>query len=176
VAARLVERDPVVWLSRSWTTRPRRPGEREDAYNFVDRPRFEDAVTAGSFLEWAEFLGHLYGTPSPEPPAGRDVILEIDLQGARQVKALYPDAVLVLLVPPSPEVQSERLRRRGDDEEEITRRLAKGAEEVEQGKALTPYVVVNGDVDQATAAVAGILEVHRRAAQAPPGGEPREGA
>jgi guanylate kinase len=161
VAARLVARDPDLWLSRSWTTRPRRGGERDDAYNYVDRPRFEAAIAAGGFLEWAEFLGHLYGTPQPDPPPGKDLLLEIDLQGAEQVKERYPEAVLVLLVPPSPEVQRERLRLRGDDEAEVERRVAKGVEEVERGKALTPYVVVNQDVDQATAAVAGILAAHR---------------
>jgi guanylate kinase len=162
-------------LSRSWTTRPRRPGEGDDAYIFVDRARFEEHAAAHGFLEWAEFLGQLYGTPLPDPPPGKDLLLEIDLQGAVQVRRLHPDAVLVLLVPPSPEVQRERLRRRGDDEVEVRRRLTKGAEEVEAGMALTPYVVVNEDLDRATAMVAGILDNCRKAAQSPPGGAPSEG-
>lgn len=137
----------------------------------MDRATFEDRIAAGGFLEWAEFFGHLYGTPHPDPPPDKDVLLEIDLQGAEQVKQQHPDAVLVLLVPPSPEVQSERLRRRGDDEGEVARRLAKGTQEVEAGRALTPYVVVNEDVDQATSAVAGILDAHRKATPASPGGE-----
>ena len=100
MAGRLVERDPSLWLSRSWTTRARRRGEAPDAYTFVDRKTFEEHRAAGGFLESAEFLGHLYGTPIPDPPASKDVLLEIDLQGAQQVKALHPDALVVLLLPP----------------------------------------------------------------------------
>jgi len=148
-------------LSRSWTTRPRRPGERVDAYTFVDAGTFDAKIADAGFLEWAEFLGHRYGTPLPEPPPGCDVLLEIELQGARQVRELYPDAVVVLLLPPSPEVQAERLRDRGDDEAEVERRLAKGREEEREGRALTPHVVVNDDLDRAVAEVAGILDAHR---------------
>ncbi len=162
----MVERDPLLWLSRSWTTRPRRPGEAEDAYTFVERDRFEARVAAGGFLEWAEFLGHLYGTPLPDAPPGRDVVLEIDLQGARQVRDRHPDALVVLLVPPSTEVQRQRLRHRGDDAAEVDRRIAKGVEEMRLGRELTPFVVVNEDVDQAVAEVAGILDLHRNL---PPG-------
>ncbi len=161
VAARLVAEDPRLWLSRSWTTRERRPGEPEDAYVFVDRSTFEARAAAGGFLEWAEFLGHLYGTPVADPVPGRDVLLEIDLQGARQVRHLRPDATLILLLPPSPAVQAERLRARGDDEAHIARRLAEGAAEERSGRAIADAVVVNGTVAQATAEVAGILADHR---------------
>jgi len=118
-------------------------------------------VSAGEFLEWAEFLGHLYGTPLPDVPPGRDLVLEIDLQGARQVKLRHPEAVVVLLLPPSAEVQAERLRRRGDNEAEVRRRLEKGAHEERMGRELTPLVVVNDEVDRAVAEVAGILADHR---------------
>jgi guanylate kinase len=157
VAARLVESDPRLWLSRSWTTRPRRPGESEDAYHFVDRATFEARMAADGFFEWAEYLGNLYGTPVSDPVPGRDVLLEIDLQGAREVRRLRPDATLVLLLPPSPEVQVERLRGRGDDEEHINRRLAEGADEERQGREIADAVVVNATVAQATADVASIL-------------------
>lgn len=153
-----------MWLSRSWTTRPRRPGEPEDAYTFVDRAAFERKVADGGFLEWAEFLGHCYGTPFPEPLPGKDVLLEIDLQGARQVLERHPEAVLVLLLPPSPEVQAERIRKRGDGEDEVRRRLAKGVEEERLGRSLTSHVVVNDDLETALSQVAGILDAHRQAA------------
>lgn len=151
-----------MWLSRSWTTRPRRAAESADAYTFVDEERFEEAVRQGEFLEWAEFLGHRYGTPHPAPPPGKDVLLEIDLQGAAQVLDRHPDALLVLLVPPSAEAQAERLRRRGDSEEEVARRLERGRQEEEVGRSLTPHVVVNDEVDRAVSEVASILEDRRR--------------
>ena len=150
-----------MWLSRSWTTRARRPGEPQNAYAFVDRPAFEAKVASGGFFEWAEFIGNLYGTPVPEPVDGRDVLLEIDLQGAIQVRKLRPDATLILLLPPSPDVQADRLRGRGDDEAHVARRLAEGAEEERAGRRIADYVVVNDTVAQATADVASILAVRR---------------
>ena len=153
--------DPRLWLSRSWTTRPQRPGEPDDAYVFVDRPAFEARVAADGFFEWAEFLGNLYGTPTVEEGDDRDVLLEIDLQGATQVRSLRPDAILILLTAPSPADQEARLRARGDDEDHIRRRLVAGAEEEERGRALADAVVVNETVGQATADVASILVLHR---------------
>ncbi|HET9691666.1 MAG TPA: hypothetical protein VFP61_10970 [Acidimicrobiales bacterium] len=152
-----------LWLSRSWTTRPRRAGEPADAYRFVDRPTFLAHVDAGGFLEHTEFpgTGHLYGTPVPDPPDGDDVLLEIDLDGARQVKARYPEAVLVLVVAPSPAEQEARMRARGDDEAHIARRLEVGAAEEAAGRAMADHVVVNDDVARAAAEVAGILERYR---------------
>ncbi len=173
MAERLVAADPRVWLSRSWTTRPRRPGERPDAYEFVDRRRFDEAVAEGRFLEHAEFLGHGYGTPVPDgAPPGRDLLLEIDVQGARQVRRRFPDAVVVMLVPPSVEVQRQRLRGRGDDDAAVERRVACGAEEVAELQAFCDHVVVNDDVDRAVAELVAILHAHRDGA--PDGGAPRQ--
>jgi len=163
VADSLVSSDPTLWLSRSWTTRSRRPGESAEAYAFVDRATFEQHVREDGFFEWAEFLGNLYGTPVPDPPDGRDVLLEIDLQGAQQVRRLRPDAVLILLLPPSREAQEERLRARGDDEAHIAKRLRAGEAEERDGRALADAVVVNHDVAQAVDDVAGIVGGYRPA-------------
>ncbi len=97
----------------------------------------------------------------PEPPPGRDVLLEIDLQGAQQVRQRDPDALVILLVPPSSEVQEARLRLRGDSEDEVARRLVVGAEEERVGREMTPHVVVNDDLDRAVGEVAGIIKGRR---------------
>jgi guanylate kinase len=167
VVERLLRLDPALWLSRSWTTRERRPGEAGDSYVFVDRRAFLDRVAAGGFLEHTEFPGNgrLYGTPIPDAPEGRDVLLEIEVDGARQVKDRYPDARMVLVVAPSSDDQAARLRARGDDEETVARRVALGAEEEAAGRAMADHVVVNDDVDRAAAEVAGILERYRSGAE-----------
>jgi guanylate kinase len=157
IAAKLVEIDPRLWLSRSWTTRARRPGEPDDAYCFVDRATFEEHARAGGFFEWAEFLGNLYGTPVPRPPEGFDVLLEIDLQGALQVRSKRPDATLILLLPPNSEIQAERLRSRGDSEDHVAKRLEAGLEEEKIGRQIADVVVVNDGLMRAAAEVAGIV-------------------
>jgi len=158
IVERLVARDPRLWLSRSWTTRRRRPGEAPDAYHFVDTQQFEAAVRAGRLLEWAEVVpGQLSGTPLPEPPAGADLVLEINVDGARQVRALRPDATVVLIVAPSPDVQVERMRRRGDTPDQIVRRAEMRSEEERVGRALADHVVVNDDLDRAVDELAGII-------------------
>ena len=162
VVSRLVERDPTLWLSRSWTTRARRPGEAADAYHFVSREEFEKRRAADGFLEWAEFLGHLYGTPMPEAPPGRDILLEIEVQGAEQVKDRDPDAVLLFVVAPSLEVQEARMRERGDPPERVAERLAKALEEAAAGEQLGAAVVVNEDLDATIAQVEGLI-AHARA-------------
>lgn len=167
VVARLLQMRPDIWLSRSWTTRPRRPTESEDAYVFVDRPAFEKRIQEGGFLEWTEFPGTqaLYGTPTidPEEHKDTDVLLEIELDGAQQVKARHPEAVLIFIVAPSPEVQEQRLRHRGDSEELVARRLSVGAKELETGERIADHVVVNDDVERAANELAGILARHRNA-------------
>jgi guanylate kinase len=159
VVARLLELVPGLRLSRSWTTRGRRPGEPEDAYVFTDRASFMARAEAGGFLEWTEFAGngHLYGTPTPDPAAPGDLLLEIELDGAQQVKRLAPDAALVFVVPPSRRDWEARLRGRGDDEESIRRRLEVGEREVELGRRLADHVVVNDDIDRAAGQVADII-------------------
>jgi guanylate kinase len=165
VVARLLETHPDIRLSRSWTTRPQRPGEPEDAYVFVDRAAFRARIAQGGFLEWTEFpgTGYLYGTPAlgPGDEDGRPLLLEIELDGAQQVKKVHPDAVLILIVAPSPQAQEERLRARGDDESSVARRLQVGKTEEQLGRAIADHVVVNDEVDRAAEEVAGILAGRR---------------
>ena len=157
IARAVVERDASVWLSRSWTTRPQRPSESGREYVFVDRATFEAGIANGGFYEWAEFHGNLYGTPQPTPPAGCDVLLEIEVQGARQVKAQHPRSTVILLLPPSHEELESRLRGRGDTNEHVEKRLTSSTEEVEIGRDLADYVLVNDSLDETITSVLGII-------------------
>ncbi|NUR91432.1 MAG: guanylate kinase [Nonomuraea sp.] len=136
VVAELRRAHPEVWLSVSVTTRRPRPGEADGVhYFFVDGQEFDRLVAAGELLEWAEFAGNRYGTPR-EPvleklAAGVPTVLEIDLEGARQVRRSMPDALQVFLAPPSWEELERRLRGRGTEPEDvIARRLAAGRVEL----------------------------------------------
>lgn len=162
--------DPRLHLSRSWTTRPQRPSEPDDAYVFVDRESFIAHRDAGGFLEWNEFAGngHLYGTPVPDESDPRDLVLEIDVNGAEWVRRRRPDALVVLLLPPSLTELEGRLRSRGDPEEPLRARLALAAEEEERGRTVADAVVVNDDLDRAVAEVAAIVAGRR---DGPPSGE-----
>lgn len=143
----LVKRDPRLWLSRSWTTRPRRNSEDQNAYVFVTPEEFEARINAGGFLEWTSFLGNYYGTPTPDPEPERDIVLEIEVDGARQVKQSHPDAVLVFVLPPSRLEQQRRLRGRGDSEQKVEERLRKAEEEEPVGISIADHVVVNDDLE-----------------------------
>ena len=127
---------PEVWLSVSATTRFPRPGETHGVhYRFVSREEFAELVESGGLLEWAEFAGNLYGTPRQPVldhlAAGRPVVLEIDLQGARQVRAVMPGAKLVFLAPPSWDELVRRLTGRGtEDAAVVERRLAVARDEM----------------------------------------------
>ena len=157
----LVARDPSLWLSRSWTTRARRDGEPEDAYRFVTRAEFERHVAADEFLEWAEFLGNLYGTPWPHPPAGTNVVLEIDVQGARQVVERAPSSLLCFLVPPSREEQRRRLLGRGEDPAKAEERLDVADQERRLATELGAHEVVNDILDVAVDDVLDLIEAER---------------
>jgi guanylate kinase len=143
----LVQRDERLWLSRSWTTRERRPGEAEDAYVFVTRDQFQKRIADNGFLEWTEFIGNMYGTPNPEAPAGRDIVLEIEVDGASQVKKMHPDAMLLFVLPPTREEQRARLQGRGDVEQKVEQRLRKAEDEEPIGKALADFVLINDDLN-----------------------------
>jgi guanylate kinase len=157
----LVERDPHLWLSRSWTTRDRRSGEANDSYTFTDRRSFEDRIETGGFLEWTDFLGNYYGTPVPEPVPGRDIVLEIEVDGATQVKRRFADAVLIFVLPPSREEQQRRLRGRGDPEDKVDARLQKAVDEEPIGLAIADYVVVNDDLADTVREMLDIIAARR---------------
>lgn len=148
VVAELVRRSDRYWLSRSWTTRDRREGEPADAYEFVTREAFEDRVAAGGFVEYTEFIGNLYGTPTPDAPEGKILIYEIEVQGAGQVAAADPDALLVFLTAPSDEEQRTRLEGRGDPPEKVVERMQKAAEETALAERLGATMIVNDELDR----------------------------
>lgn len=143
----LVERDDRLFLSRSWTTREQRPSESDDAYVFVTAEEFERRIEAGGFLEWTEFLGNYYGSPIPEADDPRDLVLEIEVDGAQQVKRIHPDALLIFVLPPSREEQERRLRGRGDLDHKVLARLKKAEEEEPIGRELADHSVVNDDLE-----------------------------
>jgi guanylate kinase len=164
VVRRVLELRPTAVLSVSATTRAPRPGEVDGVdYRFVSDAAFDALVAADDLLEWADIFGHhRSGTPAgpveAARAAGHDVILEIDVQGARQVHDRVPDAVLIFLAPPSLEELERRLRARGtEDEAQLERRLATARDEL----ARTPefdHVVVNDEVNAAAERIARILE------------------
>jgi guanylate kinase len=172
IVKQLLERDPNLRLSVSATTRSRRPSEREGAdYFFVSDPRFDELVASGALLEWAEVFGHRSGTPADAVEealdAGHDVVLEIDVQGAGQVRERVPDAVLILLSPPSMDELERRLRSRGtEDEEKLALRLATAAGELRQAPRFD-HVVVNDDLEGATAQVEAIIQGSRPPTEGP---------
>ena len=149
----LVPLVPGLEMSRSYTSRPPRPGERDGVeYHFVGRERFESMREAGEFLEWADVFGRLYGTSAADTrrhlDEGRDLMLVIDVQGAHQIRQLDRGAVEIFVLPPSPAVLEERLRRRSRHhltEEELRRRLTVARREVES-MADYDYVVINDEV------------------------------
>ncbi len=157
----LVKRDPQLWLSRSWTTRERRPSESEDAYVFTTSEDFEDRISDGGFLEWTEFLGNYYGTPTPEAGDDRDIVLEIEVDGAQQVKRIAPDAMLIFVLPPSRDEQERRLRGRGDLDHKVLARLKKAEEEEPIGRQLADHVVVNDDLDETIDEMLAIIHAAR---------------
>ena len=154
----LVRRDEGLWLSRSWTTRERRPSEATDAYVFTDTATFERHIADGGFIEWTEFLGNYYGSPLPEPGREQDVVLEIEVDGAQQVKRLFPDALLLFVIPPSRAEQERRLRGRGDPGDKVLARLKKAEDEEPIGRALADHIVVNDDLDDTIDEMLQIIE------------------
>jgi len=158
----LREKMPGIGYSISATTRPPRPGEKDgESYFFVDRESFLKLVKEGAFLEWAEVYGELYGTPrEPVEKAlarGQDIILEIDTQGAAQVKRWYPEGVFIFVIPPSFTELEKRIKGRGTESPAaISDRLAWVKKEMAQ-LDLYDYVVVNDRVEEAVAKIQAII-------------------
>ena len=150
----LLERHPKIWLSVSATTRSPRQGEKDGInYFFHSREGFEALVEQEGFLEWAEFAGNCYGTPrrpvEEHMTGGRPVLLEIELEGARQVRSSFPDGFQIFLAPPSFEELERRIRGRGTDAEDaIQRRLTRAREELEAQQEFDA-VVINDDLESA---------------------------
>jgi len=162
----LLEREPAISLSISHTTRPPRPGEQYGRhYYFVERAEFEREVAEGIFLEYAEVHGNLYGTSLTTVQGllaqGRDVLLEIDWQGAEQIRAAKPDCVSVFILPPSRVELERRLRGRGSDAPEvIERRLHNSREEIAHAHTFD-YILVNDSFDVALADLQAIVRAVR---------------
>lgn len=159
-------RDAQIALSISFTSRAMRPGEVDGRhYHFVSAAEFERMIAAGDFFEYARVHGDWKGTArqsvEPQLAAGKDVLLEIDWQGARQVRQKVPDCVTIFILPPSREELERRLRTRGQDSEEtILRRLAGSRGEMEHAPEFD-YLVVNRDFGQATEDLLSIIRAQR---------------
>ena len=167
VVDRLMERSTRLALSRSYTSRPARAGEVDGVdYNFVSRERFEKMARAQEFLEWADIFGNLYGTCRSDTEAtlanGMDLVLVIDVQGARQVRERLADrAIEIFVLPPSFDVLDARLRGRNKDSEDaIQRRLATASREVSAVDEYD-YVIVNDELERCVAELEAIVVAER---------------
>lgn len=165
ICAEVLRRRDDATFSLSVTTRAPRPGEQNGRhYRFVQRPEFEALVEAEALLEWAEVHGELYGTPRDQlaaVEAGRILLLDIDVQGARDVRRRVPEAVLVFVLPPSAEAMRERLLGRGSEDEATLRRRMRTALGELEAVGEFDYVVVNRELEDAVDAVEAILAAER---------------
>ncbi len=162
VVSSLLALNPEFALSRSWTTRDQRPGEADDAYTFVTTEQFEAAIADGAFLEWDHHFGNYYASPVPADDDDRDLILEIDVNGARQIHESGHEALFIFIDTPSLEIQRARLLGRGDPIEKVEERLAGGALERELAAELPYTYVANDDVDRCAQEIADLILDYRR--------------
>jgi guanylate kinase len=166
LVARLLNRVPGLMFSVSYTTRERRGAEVDGQnYCFVGREEFEAMLARDEFLEWAEVFGNYYGTHrrvlDEARERGQDLVLDIDVQGARQLQCKIPGAVTVFILAPSRAILEQRLRARGEDRDDvIERRLREAADEIRNYKAYD-YVVVNRDLEESDAVLSGIVHAER---------------
>lgn len=152
-------------MSISHTTRKPREGERNGLdYYFVDRETFETMIKNGDFIEWAEVYGNLYGTSkkiiNDLLSNGVDILLDIDTQGAKIIKKIYPDSVLIFIIPPSIDELERRLKNRGEDSDTIKARLQKAKEEIAQYE-FYDYLVINDNLEEAVNKVSCIVSTER---------------
>ncbi|MDS4013034.1 MAG: guanylate kinase [Candidatus Accumulibacter sp.] len=162
----LLENDPAIQVSVSHTTRPPRSGEREGIeYCFIELDEFQEKIRRNDFLEWAEVHGNYYGTSrsgiEAALRAGQDVLLEIDWQGAQQVRKVFPAAIGVFILPPSLDVLAQRLRERAtDNAQTIARRLAAARDEMRHADEFD-YVIINDDLPRALQDLLAIVRAAR---------------
>jgi guanylate kinase len=169
---RLMESDKNLIFSVSYTTRAPRGAEVDGhQYRFITREEFEARIAKDEFLEHAQVFGNYYGTHRSildrGQAEGKDVVLDIDVQGARQLKAKIPDAVSVFILAPSRDELAKRLRARSEDSEDVIRRRLAGAASEIQDYSLYDYVLVNDDVDLASERLQAIVDAERKAQKSP---------
>jgi guanylate kinase len=169
---RLMASDKNLIFSVSYTTRaPRGHEVNGQHYNFITREEFEARIANGEFLEHAQVFGNYYGTHrgilERGQAEGKDVVLDIDVQGARQLKQKLPDAVSVFILAPSRDELAKRLRARSEDSEDVIRRRLAGAAREIQDYSLYDYVLVNDDLDLASARLQAIVEAEREGRDSP---------
>ncbi|MEW8208771.1 MAG: guanylate kinase [Candidatus Thiodiazotropha taylori] len=162
----LRQQDGALQVSISHTSRPMRPGEEDGKdYHFISQELFQEMIGAAAFLEHAEVFGNFYGTSESEVraklDAGQDTVLEIDWQGAQQVRKRFPDAVSIFILPPSPEALYERLSARGQDSEAVIQGRMQQAVSEMSHYAEFDYLVINDDFDTALAELAAIVSARR---------------
>jgi len=163
---RLLENVPGLKFSISYTTRPPRGHERSgESYHFISRAEFEERIARGEFLEHAEVFGNYYGTHrsvlNEALAEGKDLVLDIDVQGAAQLKSKLPDAVTIFILAPSLQILEKRLRARSEDTDDIIkRRLHDAAEEI-RNYCLYDYVIINNDLNDSAGTLAAIVRAER---------------
>jgi len=163
---RLLETIPGLNFSISYTTRPPRPTEVNGVdYNFISKQEFEERLERSEFLEYALVFGNYYGTNRCSLEAatheGKDLVLDIDVQGARQLKVAIPEAISIFVLPPSREVLEQRLRARSQDSEEVIQRRLRGAAEEVRNYTQYDYVLINRELEEASARLAAIVRAER---------------
>jgi guanylate kinase len=166
LVSKVLQRDPRLRFSVSYTTRKPRGREKPgESYVYIGRAEFEERVDRGEFLEYAEVFGNYYGTHrsvlEQAQQEGKDLVLDIDVQGARQLKVAIPEAISIFVLPPSREVLEQRLRARSQDSEDVIQRRLKGAAEEVRNYSQYDYVVINREIDESSARLASIVKAER---------------